>query len=380
MLVEPEGAGTVTPGSSKQDYFGVVNLTATHNTGYYFSGWKEGETLLSSSSTYQYTMYGPKTVTAVFKPERCQVNINWNENRGTVTGAGTGLFDYNTKVTIAAEPRSGYYFKGWTSGYSTVPFSIEPTLTFTVRGVENYTAVFEPIDYMNVLLDENADDNTSVFANPRGKYFMVSANRQLKAFQWNTLCLPFDVTEQEVNKLWGYATMIVAFTSASGDLLNFDYVYELKAGVPYLVKPERTVATPKFEIDGNDIVVASEPQAIEREGFQFVGNYTPHTWDIYRGDGHESYYGTSSGKILRAKATTAALQGMRAYFVVPDGVASARIGFGGVVTSIDEVVDPSEILGPTRIYNLQGQYVGSDVKRLPCGLYIINGRKQQIRR
>jgi hypothetical protein len=52
---------------------------------------------------------------------------------------------------------------------------------------------------------------------------------------------------------------------------------------------------------------------------------------------------------------------------------------GGVETGIEDVIDGNAILDPVRVYNLQGQYLGSDADALPRGLYIINGKKQVIR-
>ena len=72
------------------------------------------------------------------------------------------------------------------------------------------------------------------------------------------------------------------------------------------------------------------------------------------------------------------LKGLRAYFVLPNG-ANARMVIGGVETGIEDVIDGNAILDPVRVYNLQGQYLGSDADALPRGLYIINGKKQVIR-
>ncbi len=380
MIVEPEDAGTVTPGTSRQDFFGTVALTATPNTGYKFSGWKEAGKLLSEESSYTYTMMGQKTVKAVFMPLRFPVLVKWNANRGTVTGGGDGMFDYNSEVTLKAEPKNGCYFVGWKKTDSNIIISEEPELTFIVKSVGNeYEAVFKLMETVSVMLSEDADDNTSAFATPHGKFFMVSSDRQLKSWQWNPVCFPFDISEQEINKMWGYATMIIRLKSAENDVLNFEYQFDIKAGVPYLMKPERTVTTPNWEINGDNIVVAPQPITDEYNGYQFIGNYTSHTWNINRDDNRvEYYYGVGSGKIIKAKANTAALKGLRAYFVLPSG-ANARISIGEEVTGIEEKELLEEIMAPVHIYNMQGQYLGSKPESLPHGLYIINGKKQIIK-
>lgn len=379
MVVEPEGAGTVTPGNTRQDFFGEVALTAIAATGYDFDCWREGEEHLSSDSHYTYTMLGQKTVTAVFTPKQYLLNVDWNPARGTVTGGGSGYYDYNTVVTWTAVPNDGYYFAGWIVGSMYGDVSItEPTLSFTVEEQGYYFAVFEPLQYIDVNLSEENTNNTSPFDSPHGKYFFVSSDRHLKDWQWNPVCFPFTISEQQINKLWGYGTMIVRFTSVDGDLMNFDYQHDIKAGVPYLMRPERTVAAPHLEFNGDNIHVVEEPIDDCYSGYHFVGNYTPHEWNMENPDGVEKYYGVTQGKLIAAKSNTAALKGLRAYFVVPS-TSNARLCIGGIETAIDEVVSQEYIIGPQRIYNLQGQYVGSSTENLPKGMYIINGKKQIIR-
>jgi hypothetical protein len=379
MVVEPEGAGTVTPGNSRQKFFADVPLTATPNTGYNFSGWKEGDQLLSTEANYLYAMFGQKTVRAIFTPQQFRQNVDWNPVRGTVKGGGSGFYDYDTEVTWTAVPNDGYYFAGWRVGSMEADITLtDPVLTFTVTGQSYYFADFEPVQYVDIDLSEDNTDNTSFFANPHGKYFMVTSDRQLKSWQWNPVCFPFAISEQEVNKLWGYATMIVRLASVSGDVMNFDYQYDIKAGVPYLILPERTVTAPKFMLNGDNIHVVEEPLTDSYNGYQFVGNYTPHEWDLLNEYGVEKYYGVTSQKLITAKSVTPALKGLRAYFVVP-AQSNARICIGGIETIVSEVIKDGDMIGQQRVYNLQGQYVGSSTERLPKGIYIVNGKKQIVK-
>lgn len=390
MVIEPEGAGTVTPGTSKHDFFGEVALTATPTANYTFAGWKVDDEYVGHDQNFTYTMFGPTTMKAFFLPKNYWVGVDYNAYRGTVSGGGSGTYNYGTELELVAEPYDGYHFDGWYQDWSinsttgvetyTQRLSIEPVLRGTVQGAINIYAKFEQDEDVNVEISENAADNTSMFADPHGKHFYVKGDRELKAWQWNPVCLPFALSEQQINKLWGYATMILRFTSAENDVLNFSYQHDMEAGVPYLVKPDHTVVMPQWEFDGDDIVIANEPVTDEDNGFQFVGIYTPHTWNTSRGDGKaEYYYGVTSNKIIKAKQTTAALKGLRAYFVLPANTTNARVNFDGIVVSIDDEVPADAIIRPTRIYNLQGQYVGSDPDGLPKGLYIINGKKQVLK-
>lgn len=362
----PQGAGVLTPGTSKQEYEGSVTISAVANDGYRFLYWQCDETMISEDAETVVSMYGPKTVTAVFQPVQYNVNIIYNRARGSVEGAGTGMFGYNQEVTLKAEALDGYYFAGWKHGEEII--SEEPELAFTVQGEDEYEAVFEPVELVSVFLDENAADNTSMFDDTYGKHYKITMNRKLSAWQWNTFCVPFDISEQQINKTWGYATMIVQLTKVEDDRMYFTSAFNIKAGVPYLIKPERTVETPYLTYN-NNIVVESEPVIVDHDGIRYEGNYTPHEWN----PANEYYYGVKSNNIIQAKESTAALKGMRGYFVIPQG-RKAIIYIGDNFTGISEVVDDTRN-GNAGIYNLQGVYIGNDAEALLPGVYIVNGQK-----
>lgn len=101
----------------------------------------------------------------------------------------------------------------------------------------------------------------------------------------------------------------------------------------------------------------------------FVGNYTPHEWN----PADEYYYGVKSNNIIQAKESTAALKGMRGYFVLPQGC-KARIYIGDNFAGISETVEEKGNSN-AGIYNLQGVYLGNDASSLAPGLYIVNGQK-----
>jgi hypothetical protein len=183
--------------------------------------------------------------------------------------------------------------------------------------------------------------------------------------------------------VWGYNTMLVRFKSMEGETLNFEYAWNIKAGEPYLVKPERTVVQPELDFNGN-LVLSEEPKAdtynnTHNDDYSFVGIYSPRAW---KNIGTEYYYGVSSGKLVKAKSNSSALNGMRAYFVLPANALNARLSIQGIETmGIDSeaLIDGRALGGPQRIYNLQGQRVNSDERSLPAGIYIVNGKKQVIR-
>ena len=54
--VTPGGAGTLSTSSGTYEQGASIYLRTYNNTGYQFKGWFDGETLLSSSTSFYYTM------------------------------------------------------------------------------------------------------------------------------------------------------------------------------------------------------------------------------------------------------------------------------------------------------------------------------------
>lgn len=374
LLCQPEGAGVLTPGTSDQDYFGTVTVGATASEGYTFDHWQQGDDIVSTTPSFDFAQTGPQTLTAVFMPKSYELTVNYEPNYGRIAGAGTGRIDYGTTLRLTATPLTGFYFDGWYDG--TTLLSAEPAYDFTMRGNTVLEARFLQLQPLDIFFDEEADNTAEVakLTDLRTRQLQWRTNRVLSPSQWNTFCPPIDLSEQQINKVWGYSTMLLEFTSASEGTLNFTYVYEMKAGRAYLVRPERRVLVPEFNFGGN-AVVAPEPLASEHGDYQFVGIYSPRPWSDYTS---EHYYGTKSNTLIAAKTTTPALKGLRAYFVLPASAAGVKLNLGGIETAVEEVIgETTDRRQP--IYTLQGICVGTDWTSLPSGIYIVNGQKRMKR-
>ena len=87
----------------------AVQITAVPVAHYHFSKWNDNNTANPR------TIYMPganTTYTASFAIDQHTLTVNSNNtNYGTVTGGGT--YNYNTKVTITANPKTGYHFSKW---------------------------------------------------------------------------------------------------------------------------------------------------------------------------------------------------------------------------------------------------------------------------
>ena len=113
MAASPVYGGTVTPGSSTQDYDTDVTVTATPAKGYAFSHWAiDGETI-SEEAEMDYHITDITTLTAVFTPLIYNVNVTCDERQGIVRGIGSGRYEYGTTAHLTVTPSRFYTFNGW---------------------------------------------------------------------------------------------------------------------------------------------------------------------------------------------------------------------------------------------------------------------------
>ncbi len=107
----PSNGGTV---SGAGQYYGNTEctLTATPNDHYDFTNWKKGNSVVSTNSTYTFTVTEDATYTANFTALQAHtITCNPAEN-GSINASPTTAYKYET-VALTATPASGYFFSTW---------------------------------------------------------------------------------------------------------------------------------------------------------------------------------------------------------------------------------------------------------------------------
>ncbi|MBQ6748089.1 MAG: hypothetical protein IJR09_01500, partial [Paludibacteraceae bacterium] len=125
-----EGAGIYVAGLP-------VTLTAVPEATYHLLSWEDGSNQVERTLTPQEDM----TVSAVFSRDQFSLAVvSSNEIMGSVTGSG--LYDYDTQVSVTATAHDGYHFVQWADGNK------NPNRTYTM-GYANatLTATFAPNTY-----------------------------------------------------------------------------------------------------------------------------------------------------------------------------------------------------------------------------------------
>lgn len=203
----------------------------------------------------------------------------------------------------------------------------------------------------------------------------VQLKRTLSPEHWNSFCVPFAISEDVIAEKFGAGTQVCTFGSMNGNVMNFAASTTIEAGTPYIVKPTQEVVNPSFT--GVNIE-ATAAKKVGADGYFMQGIYSAKTdlttdgTNLFLGDGNKFY--KPSG------ATTAKMKGMRAFFIVPQGtnLAALRANIDGATTAIDEFATVVEQPTDNRIYNLQGQFVGTSFEGLH-GVYVQNGKKVLVK-
>lgn len=203
----------------------------------------------------------------------------------------------------------------------------------------------------------------------------VQLKRTLSPEHWNTFCVPFTISEDVIAEKFGVGTQVCTFGSMNGNVMNFAHSTTIEAGKPYIVKPTKEVVDPTFTGVNIEAVAAKQVGA---DGYFMQGIYSVKTdlttdgTNLFLGDGNKFYKPSGT--------TTAKMKGMRAFFIVPQGTnfAALRANIDGATTAIDELTTVVEQPTDNRIYNLQGQFVGTSFEGLH-GVYVQNGKKVLVK-
>lgn len=203
----------------------------------------------------------------------------------------------------------------------------------------------------------------------------VQLKRSLSPEHWNSFCVPFAISADVIAEKFGAGTQICTFGSMNGNVMNFDHSTTIEAGKPYIVKPTKEVVDPSFTSVN---IEATAAKKVGADGYFMQGIYSAKTdlttdgTNLFLGDGNKFY--------KPAGTTTARMKGLRAFFIVPQGtnLAALRANIDGATTAIDELTTVVEQPTDNRIYNLQGQFVGTSFEGLH-GVYVQNGKKVLVK-
>lgn len=391
-----------------------VNQKVT--TGYSCSEYDESKKPAVMDTSKKDISYWPEFWTLDAK-ERKAVHDHWANGTGgseTVIELSNGSFLLIQKAVIkyrfhVTGSETYYFFSNFSkmgfAGAEFQPDNAQPTAELTLTDTEKYTAPTAGTD--------GKVDNVTI-----PQYRSITFTRTFKPNQWTTLTLPFNLTQEEVQKIFGDGTRLVMLHDATlqnkGAHLTFIYheIQNVLPGYPYLIKPTLTDIANDANVSvtkANNTITSFTVygKCINPFISQFEVNTTPYTFkgtpgyctpdatdktgysvkyaenDIFVSEGNGNLYvsgGASYGKGYRAwLEKKPGTNGVKSISVVMSSFSDDD----DTTTSIDVAEmapDLIEALGiQTGVYNLSGQRVANDTRNLKAGIYIVNGKKTVVR-
>lgn len=215
----------------------------------------------------------------------------------------------------------------------------------------------------------------------------VTLTKPLKANAWNAICLPFSMTEQQVRNAFGEDARIAEFKkveeSGKKAVASFGmhYYQLITAGKPCLIKPSQvndTYTIKGVTIDAENALTIAD----SNKKFDFVGTYAPTTMPV-----NSHFLGSNDGKLYYITADKE-ISGLKAFFQ-PVSTSNAKLSiafdstdndFDNNTTGIEAIKDymdqdAANSSANKGIYNINGQFMGTNPAILPQGIYVKNGKK-----
>lgn len=287
-------------------------------------------------------------------------------------------FVVNDRVIFSKEVINQYseqYYKEQFFSLSTIKVGSGEGTNQETKATYNYIRVVTNDYQAATVTSSNTLDEVTVNSFNAQNDVDVQLKRSLSPAHWNSFCVPFTISADVIAEKFGAGTLVYTFGSMNGNVMNFAPSTTIEAGKPYIVKPTQEVVDPSFT--GVNIE-ATAAKKVGADGYFMQGIYSAKTdlttdgTNLFLGDGNKFY--------KPAGATTARMKGLRAFFIVPQGtnLAALRANIDGATTAIDELATVVEQPADNRIYNLQGQFVGTSFEGLH-GVYVQNGKKVLVK-
>jgi hypothetical protein len=221
-----------------------------------------------------------------------------------------------------------------------------------------------------VALNENSNYTPEAEANVN-----VNLTRNISDGKWNTLVLPFSLTDAQRKDAFGENVKFAKLNSydATNNELGFAKLTAEEntvANQPYMVYLDQPFTS--YTFSGVDVVETDPTQTVG--GASFIGTYS-----VLNSLPGGCYYISNNEWCQAASTNTIKMKGTRAYFTLsnPSG---ARLAFHfdeGETTAIGTIKANGETktIADGVFYNINGQRVSHPTK----GLYIVNGKKVIIK-
>jgi len=190
---------------------------------------------------------------------------------------------------------------------------------------------------------------------------------------WYTICLPFNVAKEQLVEVFGGKKVELRTFDhmEDGTVMYFKHVDDLAAGVPYLIKPNKTLDSLLFKNVKIDMAAHPDLQ-VGADGYFMQGTYqatelNPDGTNLFLGD---------NNTFFRPSENDHRMKGTRVYFIIPRKAVGKVLSYD-TETIVDGIVDVevNSQSNSQKVYNINGVYVGDNLQNLTPGVYIVDGKK-----
>lgn len=292
-----------------------------------------------------------------------------NSNNVLLLGGKSGN---STKTSIKIEP----------SHIATITFDNKCHIYFTGEQYQSFKSA--RYSNVNILIYKRVDEQPSVVGSSEycsnKKAIEEWMNKQMDIILYRsftadggyyTLCLPFDVKQEQLKTIFGENTETYIFSNATTENGEYNVYLSaetgiLTAGTPYIIKPSKDVTNPVF----NDVtVIDSIGKPVTINQVSFNGILDP--FNLNKDNKFQRFLGGSNGLTLLYPNAEAAIYPTRAYFEFPSA-SNAKIGFSDETPNgLDKVSAPS--FTAKSYFTLDGRMLEN--KPTHDGIYIMDGHK-----
>ena len=225
---------------------------------------------------------------------------------------------------------------------------------------------------LDATLDEKAFDAESTIKGIVGENKTLALNRTFNPSQLYTMCLPFDLSKDMITEIFGNETKVYSYGGYQNGELSFSIVKEVKAGMPFLMRPEYYVEQPTF---AGVTVESTTAQTVGGGVWDLCGTFG--SLELVA-DGTQLFL-TAGGTLAKPLADSRKMRGFRCYLKKAAGTVNGSAQLPSVtIDGETNAIKTAEYAAPTSAttaYSLSGMKLNAGCKTANGGIMIINGKK-----
>ena len=225
---------------------------------------------------------------------------------------------------------------------------------------------------LDATLDEKGENVESTISEIVGENKTLALNRTFNPSQLYTMCLPFDLSKDMITEIFGNETKVYLYDGYQNGELSFSIVKEVKAGMPFLMRPEYYVEQPTFA----DVTVRSTTaQTVCGGEWDLCGTFGSYE---LAADGTQLFL-IADGTLAKPKVGSQKMRGFRCYLKKATGTANASAQLPSVTidgeTNAIKIAEYAAPTSGTTAYSLSGMKLNAGCKTANGGIMIIDGKK-----